>query len=54
MAREGFFLAMSETYDIMIVDRMLPGMDGLNIEGRQAAGNQTPVLILSALGDVDD
>ena len=53
--KEGFFLAMSETYDIMIVDRMLPGMDGLSIvKGVRAAGNQTPVLILSALGDVDD
>ncbi len=53
--KEGFFLAMSESYDIMIVDRMLPGMDGLSIvKGVRASGNQTPVLILSALGDVDD
>ena len=39
----------------MVVDRMLPGMDGLTVvETIRAAENQTPVLILSALGDVDD
>lgn len=53
--KEGFMLAASENYDIMIIDRMLPGMDGMSIiKAIRAAGNQTPVLILSALGDVDD
>ncbi|MCP5208371.1 MAG: response regulator transcription factor [Hahellaceae bacterium] len=53
--KEGFMLAASENYDVMIIDRMLPGMDGLSIiKGVRAAGNQTPVLILSALGEVDD
>lgn len=52
--KEGMMLAASEGYDVMIVDRMLPGMDGLNIiKTIRATGNQTPVLILSALGDVD-
>ncbi len=52
--KEGMMMAASESYDVMIVDRMLPGMDGLNIiKTIRATGNQTPVLILSALGDVD-
>ena len=53
--REGLFLATSEKYDAMIVDRMLPGMEGLAIvQSLRAQGNVTPVLILSALGQVDD
>jgi two-component system OmpR family response regulator len=51
----GFSLADAETYDILIVDRMLPRRDGLSvIAGLRARGNDTPVLILSALGEVDD
>jgi two-component system, OmpR family, response regulator len=50
----GLFLATSEDYDAMIVDRMLPGLDGLAIvKSVRAAGKTTPMLILSALGDVD-
>src|SRR5579862_1935360 len=53
--REGLFLATSGTYDALIVDRMLPGMDGLSVIGAlRAAEVRTPVLILSALGAVDD
>lgn len=53
--KDGLMMAASENYDFMIVDRMLPGMDGLSIiKAIRATGNQTPVLILSALGDVDD
>jgi two-component system OmpR family response regulator len=53
--REGLFLATSGDYDALIVDRMLPGMDGLQVVGAlRAAGQHTPVLILSALGAVDD
>jgi len=53
--KEGLLLAASENYDVMIIDRMLPGMDGLSIiKTIRATGNKTPVLILSALGDVDD
>jgi two-component system OmpR family response regulator len=52
---QGLFLATSETYDAMIVDRMLPGMDGLLIvETIRRNGNHTPVLFLSAMGQVDD
>lgn len=51
----GLMMAASENYDIMIIDRMLPGMDGLSIiKAVRATGNHTPILILSALGDVDD
>ncbi len=53
--REGLFLASSGTYDGLIVDRMLPGMDGLTvIAALRTAEIHTPVLILSALGAVDD
>ncbi|CAO3444162.1 two-component system OmpR family response regulator [Azospirillum sp. BE72] len=53
--KEGLFLAGAEHYDVMIVDRMLPGRDGLSlVQVLRAAGNDTPVLFLSALGSVDD
>jgi two-component system OmpR family response regulator len=52
--KNGLFLATSEDYDAMIVDRMLPELDGLAIvKSVRAAGKTTPMLILSALGDVD-
>jgi two-component system OmpR family response regulator len=53
--RDGLFLATTENYDALVVDRMLPGIDGLTvIRTLRASGNTTPVLILSALGEVDD
>jgi two-component system OmpR family response regulator len=53
--REGLFLATSSGYDAIILDRMLPGMDGLTLLGAlRAADIRTPALILSALGSVDD
>jgi two-component system OmpR family response regulator len=53
--KDGLFLATTETYDAIIMDRMLPQLDGLTIlKTIRSAGNMTPVLILSALGDVDD
>jgi two-component system, OmpR family, response regulator len=54
--REGMFLAASEPYDVIIMDRMLPGqIDGLTIiEALRRTGNHTPILILSALSDVDE
>ena len=52
---EGLFLATSESYDAVIVDRMLPNVDGLTIVQTLRASNKTvPVLFLSALGEVDD
>jgi two-component system OmpR family response regulator len=53
--RQGLDRATNESFDAMIIDRMLPGLDGLSIiAALRAARNQTPVLVLSALGDVDD
>jgi two-component system, OmpR family, response regulator len=52
---EGLERAKAEDYDVLVVDRMLPKRDGLSlISELRAAGNQAPVLILSALGQVDD
>jgi two-component system OmpR family response regulator len=51
----GYDLAREGAYDVAIVDRMLPKMDGLSLIGALRAQNvETPVLILSALGQVDD
>jgi two-component system OmpR family response regulator len=53
--KEGLFAADSDVYDVLILDRMLPRVDGLSIlQSLRAAENQTPVLILSALGEVED
>ncbi len=53
--RDGLFMATDAGYDALIVDRMMPGMDGLAvIAALRAAEVGTPVLILSALGAVDD
>jgi len=54
--RDGLFMAASEPYDVIIMDRMLPGnIDGLAIiEALRKTGNRTPILILSALADVDE
>lgn len=53
--KDGLFLATTEKYDVMIIDRMLPELDGLTIiKTIRGAGNETPVLILSAMGEVDD
>ena len=53
--RQGLLLALDAEHDAVIVDRMLPGLDGLSIvRSLRAAGRDTPVLVLSALGEVDD
>lgn len=53
--RDGLFLASDGMFDAIVADRMLPGLDGLAmIAAIRAAGVQTPVLVLSALGTVDD
>lgn len=52
---DGFHMADTSAYDVLIVDRMLPERDGLSvISGLREKGNGIPVLILSALGQVDD
>jgi two-component system OmpR family response regulator len=53
--KDGLYMAAAGSYDVMIVDRMLPGVDGLTIvKTLRSAGNATPVLFLSAMGEVDD
>lgn len=52
---DGLAMARAETYDVLVVDRMLPKRDGLSVVSLlRAEANRTPVLILSALGAVDD
>jgi two-component system OmpR family response regulator len=52
---DGYEMAREGAYDVAIVDRMLPKMDGLSLIGAlRAQGVETPALILSALGQVDD
>lgn len=52
---DGLFQATRESYDVLIVDRMLPGLDGLSlVRALRAATVRTPVLFLTALGGVDD
>ena len=54
--RDGMFLAASDPYDVIVMDRMLPGnIDGLGIiEALRKSGSRTPILILSALDAVDE
>jgi len=53
--REGQALAADGRYELLIVDRMLPGVDGLAlVQAARAAGVRTPVLFLSTLGGLDD
>jgi two-component system OmpR family response regulator len=52
--RDGLFLALSESFGVIVTDRMLPGPDGLSIvRALRTSGNRTPVLVLTALGEVD-
>ena len=52
---EGVTLARERVHDVVVMDRLLPQLDGLNaIRTMRAEGIHTPVLILSALGDVDE
>lgn len=51
---EGQYLAETERWDALILDRMLPGRDGMAVlEALRAAGNDVPALVLSSLGDVE-
>ncbi len=52
--KEGLFFATTESYDVMIIDRMLPNIEGLTIVRTLRASNiKTPVIILSAMADVE-
>jgi len=51
----GLRAADEDAYDVIVIDRMMPRMDGLElIQALRDRGDNTPVLVLSALGDVDD
>jgi two-component system OmpR family response regulator len=53
--RDGLYMATGEVYDVMIVDRNLPQMDGLSlVKAARASGTKTPVLFLTTMGGVDD
>lgn len=53
--RDALYLASSANFDAVLMDRMLPGMDGLSVlKALRAAGVETPLLILSALGELDE
>ncbi len=53
--RDGLFMATTESFDAIVLDRMLPAPDGLTIlKTLRASDVQTPVLILSALGEVNE
>jgi two-component system OmpR family response regulator len=53
--QNGHYLASHERYDVIILDRMLPNLDGISIAKMlKGEGHATPILMLSALGDVDD
>jgi two-component system OmpR family response regulator len=53
--RDGLYLASSSAFDAVVMDRMLPGMDGLSVvKALRAGGVETPILILSALAQLDE
>jgi two-component system OmpR family response regulator len=53
--RDGLFLATTEHYDAMIIDRMLPEVDGITIvQTLRASNNQTPIILLTALDKVEE
>lgn len=52
---EGLMLAQSGSYDVLIIDRMLPKLDGISLlKVLREGGNRTPALFLTALGSIDD
>jgi two-component system OmpR family response regulator len=53
--REGLFQASGQEWDLMVVDRMLPGLDGLAlVKSLRQSGRDVPVVFLTALGGVED
>ena len=53
--RDGLVRAMADPFDVIVLDRMLPSVSGLKVlAALRAADNDTPVLLMSALGDVDE
>ena len=53
--KQGMIQSLQTDYDVLIVDRMLPGMDGLSmVKSLRASGNKSPVIFLTAVSGVDD
>lgn len=53
--KAGLFAVAEQAHDVVILDRMLPGVDGMTIlQTMRASRNQTPVIVLTALGEIDD
>ena len=53
--QDGMFMALELSFDLIVLDRMLPKLDGLTVlTTLRSGGNETPVLILSALDSVDE
>jgi DNA-binding response OmpR family regulator len=53
--KDALLAAMGQDYDLLILDRMVPGLDGLSLlKSLRASKNTTPALFLTALGEVDD
>ena len=53
--KDGLYAAAEQAHEVIILDRMLPGVDGMTIlQTIRSAGNPVPVLIVTALGEVDD
>ncbi|ADM10864.1 two-component response regulator [Parvularcula bermudensis HTCC2503] len=52
---DGLEMALAQDFDVVVLDRMLPGLDGLSLLKRlRAAGRKMPVLLLTAMGGLDD
>lgn len=53
--RDGLFMATGESYDVLVIDRMIPGMDGLSlVKALRSAEIRTPVLFLTTMSGIDD
>ncbi|MFT6459469.1 response regulator transcription factor, partial [Pseudophaeobacter arcticus] len=53
--KDGFLNALDNDYDVMVFDRMLPGLDGLTlIKSVRGAGVDTPIMFLSAMDGIND
>lgn len=53
--QEGLMMASQNDYSVLVVDRMLPSLDGLSlVKGLRAMGQEVPIIFLTAMGDVED
>ncbi|MGB3689590.1 MAG: response regulator transcription factor [Jannaschia helgolandensis] len=53
--KTGFLSALDSDFDVMVIDRMLPGLDGLSlVKSIRSADVATPIIILSAMGGIND